>query len=273
MTDETERPQPNDDDLRFAPPAEPEPAAHAEPALSEAHAAEAATPALDIDAALAAVSSLDDVLAEQEAREQAHQAREQAAIEERARREARLRSPEQFFPMPPLLTPARGRADSVVPALALIGIGGWLTLTVANGTPPDAGLVALAALGGVVASLLARWLVARRWARGALFAALALALTGGAVAFALTGPGLAVGWPLILLALGAAALLTALFSRPPDARPLPAGLGLIAAGAAALAVTSGALPAEGLTLARDVAPVALGFVALVLALPLIFRRR
>ena len=55
-------------------------------------------PEVELDAALAAVSTLDDMLAEQEAAEQAEIARQQAEIEAEAQREARLKNPEFFFP-------------------------------------------------------------------------------------------------------------------------------------------------------------------------------
>ncbi len=274
----------SDDDLRFAPPLPVE----ADDALTESDAEPEpqtvaasefdlpVTDGLDIAAALAAVSTLSDMVAEQEAAEQARIAREEAAEQARQERQARLEHPERFFPVPPMTTLRRGQVSSLVPALALLLIGAWLTLMTTTDTPlPAPGLLIALAGAGLGAAFIARWLASRRWARGSLFAGLALLLMSAAFYY-LTLPlsaGLAGGWPLLLIALGAAAALTGTLGQPRERRLLAVGLALLAAGGAALAVTLRLLPDVLLNSALNFAPVVLGVAALISLLPVLFRQR
>ncbi|MGQ9890077.1 MAG: hypothetical protein ACUVSX_16560 [Aggregatilineales bacterium] len=241
--------------------------------MAQARAAPAPFDALDVDAALAAVSRLDDILAEEEAAEQARLAREQAEAEQAAQRAARLKHPERFFAMPPLLTVQRGRVDSVVPALALIGLGVWLTFALTTSeTPPDATLALAAGTAALALTFIARWLAAGRWARGALLLAL-LTLAGAAALYAVAvGPGLIVGWPLLLLAPAAALIGVGLLARPSQPRLLlPAAL-LAAAGLAGYAVTAELIPLDTQAQIAPLWPAAAVALAIVLALPLLRRR-
>ena len=174
----------------------------------------------DIDAALAAVASLSEIMPEREA-------------EAEARADAEQGKP-TFVPemqMPPLATLKRGQFGSVVPALLLIGFGAWLTLTTTSGTPPDPLLVAAVIVGGIVLSLLAQWLGTGRWSRGALFFALLVLLVAGVIVFSLQPNGLDLlrGYPLLLVALGLAMVLAGLLARPLNPRLLVPGA-LIGAG-------------------------------------------
>lgn len=300
LTPDPETTSPEDDELRFAPPLDAPDAAAVEEALEaaglsapvadapdavelgEASAAyaeadEPAVPepfdALDVDAALAAVSRLDDILAEEEAAEQARLAREQARAEEAAQRAARLKHPERFFAMPPLLITQRGRVDSVVPALALIGVGAWLTFALTTSeTPPDPALALMVGAAALSATFIARWLAAGRWARGTLLLAL-LVLAGAAALYATAaGPGLIAGWPLLLLAPAAALVGVGLLARPSQPRLLlPAAL-LVAAALAGLAVTTGLVPADLQAQIAPLWPAAAVVLVIVLALPLLRRR-
>lgn len=280
------------DDLRFAPPAEDnemaaaspektEPEAHPEDALAEKSVSEedmllgsSMGNSLDIDAALAAVATLDDLLAEQEAAEQSRIAHEQAEAEARAERQARLKNPERFFPMPPLINLQRGRIDSAVPALAFILIGVWLTFSATtSGTFPSPASVLGAALAGITLTLLARWLSSGRWARGALFFALVIVLIVCVCAVLVVGQFFATGWPLLIVALGAAFILSSFLAQPVDRRLAAPGLMISFAGIVGLIVTSGALPSNILTTAASLWPAVTVAVALILLLPLIFRRR
>ena len=236
--------------------------------------AAAAFDALDIDAALAAVSRLDDILAEEEAAELARLAREQADADAVAQRAARLKHPEQFFAMPPLLATQRGRIDSVIPALALIGIGAWLTFALTTSpTPPEPALVLAVCAAGIGLTLLGRWLGAGRWARGALFLALLL-LAGAAALYAVSaGPGLVTGWPLLLavpaVALGAVGLL----ARPRTPGLLFPAVILIAAALAGFSITSSLIPPDLQTQIAPLWPVAAVVFIAALGLPLLLRRR
>lgn len=260
---------PPDDETRYAPPEAP-PVEAETPAVAVFPAGEG----VDIEAALAAVSSLSDMLAEQEAAEQAKIAQAEAEAQAAEERRLRVQHPELFFPVPPATVLRRGQMASVVPALLLIGIGAWLTFALtAAPSPPDGLIMAAVLLGGVSVALLARWLSSGRWARGSLLLGLALLLITG-VTFYLQQPGamgVTQGWPLLVVGLGAAVLLTALLAYPPERRLLLPGALLTAVGLVALVVTLGLLPAEVLALAGTVWPVVLVVVLVVWLLPVVRR--
>lgn len=266
---------PADDDLRFAPAEAADEAASA--AVDEPHdgAVFQVAEGMDIEAALAAVSSLSDMLAEQEAAEQAKIAQAEAEARAAEERRMRLEHPEMFFPVPPQIVLKRGQMASVVPALLLMAIGAWLTFAhTASPTPPDGPLVAALLVGGVAVTFLARWLSAGRWERGSLFVALALLFVAG-VAFYLVLPGSvggARGWPLLVSAVGAAFVLTALLAYPPDRRLLLPGLLLVMAGLIGLAVMMSLLPAGLTAVVVNLWPVVLALVLLVWLLPVLRRR-
>jgi hypothetical protein len=241
-------------------------------------------PSFDIDAALAAVSSLDAVLTEQEA-EQARLAaleaarQEQIEAEQRAEQE-RIRWIESYdFPRPPLTALRRGSLASILPALLLMGTGAYLTFALTlSATPPSGGLVALLVGGAVGLTFLANWLASGRWARGSLFAGLLL-IAGGALPFVAELPvwdvlGLVSErtWPLVGVALGMALFLAGVLARPSSGRVAAGGLGISAASAFALATNAGAVcPCVGATITQ-VWPGIFAVVAVLAALPLLFRR-
>jgi hypothetical protein len=225
---------------------------------------------LDIDAALAAVATLDDMLAEQEAAEQSRIAQ----AEELAQRQARLQNPELFFPMPPVTSLQRGRMDSVIPALVLLLTGAWLTFTLTTSqTAPDPVLVLLVLAAGTGITLLAHWLSSGRWASGAIFFALLIALAAGIAVFLVAGPGFVAGWPLLLAAPGGAIILTAFLAQPPDRRLILPGLLFIFSGIVGLVILSGLLPFNVMPLAASLWPVVAVLLVIILILPLILRRR
>jgi hypothetical protein len=230
---------------------------------------------LDIEGALAAVASLSDILAEQEAAEQARLARAEAEAIAAAERQTRLEHPELFFPMPPPATLHRGHIASVVPALLLILTGGWLTITLTIASPINPFLVAVVAIAGIAVTLFVHWLSSGRWARGALFFALLLLLMGVAIVYLVqpSAPGLVQGWPLLLLAVGGAFLLAGLIGQPVERRVLLPALAFAVAGLSALTVTTGALSS---TLAVAAASwwLLVALVVLVIwLLPVVFRQR
>ena len=228
---------------------------------------------LDIDAALAAVSTLDDMLAEQEAQEQARIAREQAEAEARQQRELRLKNPELFFPMPVLMTSQRGRIDSVVPALVLIVRGAWLTftLTTTEALPEPAWLLAAAAASIGVISV-ARWLASGRWSAGVLFVGVLILALGVALGVLLISGTLVTAWPLLLTAVGTAFILVSVLLRGFDLRLFFPGLVIALAGLAGYAVTGGWLPGDLLATFTAFWPVIVVIALVVLVLPGLFRR-
>lgn len=274
----------SNDDLRFAPPVEEtkidsEPVEKIEPETPpevETFSGDEFSigDSLDIDAALAAVATLDDLLAEQEAVEQSRIAQEQADAEAKAERQARLKNPERFFPMPPLLTLQRGRIDSVIPALALILIGIWLTITTTtSGGTPSPALVSGAVLLGLTLTLLASWSSSGRWARGSLFFALVVVLVGGLSALLLVGQIFSTNWPLLIVALGLVFISSSFLAQPADRRFIMPGLLIGFAGIVGLAVTNGIMPSNILTIAASFWPIIAVVAAAILLLPFIFKRR
>ena len=199
----------------------------------------------DIDAALAAVASLSEIMPEREA---------EAEVRADARRGKPTFVPEMR--MPPLATLKRGQLGSLIPALLLIGFGAWLTLTTTTGTPPDPLLVAAVIIGGIVLSLLAQWLGTGRWSRGALFFALLLLLAAGVIFFSLQPNGLDFlrGWPLLVVALGVAIVLAGLLARPFNGRLLVPGVLTVLAGVVGLTVTLGLIPPDITAMAIPLSP-------------------
>ena len=264
-----------EDALRYAPRVEPDedetPDAEAEEhelIFGEDNAdAMPLAPELDLDAALAAVSTLDDMLAEQEAAEQAEIARQEAEVEAEQQRIARMERPELFFPMPPVLAMQRGRFDSVIPALALILIGIWLTFTLTTGAVVQTPLLVLALAGAAALAFLARWLASGRWALGSLFFALLILLTGAVLAVLVLNGMLAQGWPLLLVGPGLAYLLTGIIAG--ESRLLLPGVGLCFSGLAALILSYQIV--AGSTLAA-LWPAALVILLVLFLLPSLARR-
>ena len=235
----------------------------------------AVTDGMDIEAALAAVSTLSDMVAEQEAAEQARIAQEEAEAQAAAERQARMEHPERFFPVPPMSSLHRGQMASVIPALVLIVVGAWLTFTLTTKAPPDAALLAVVVTGGIGLTLLVRWLSSGRWARGSLFFGLTALFTAGSIFYLLqpSSPGLTGGWPILLIALGAGILLTGILAVPRDNHLLLPSLIMVTAGAAGLVISLGVLGRELVTTAGSMWPVAVAIVVIIWALPLIFRQR
>ncbi len=218
----------------------------------------------DIDAALAAVASLSEIMPEREA-------------EAEARADARQSAPTFVpeMPMPPLTTLKRGQLGSLVPALLLIALGAWLTITTTSGTPPNPLLVSAAVVGGLILTLLAEWLGTGRWSRGILFFALIVLFFTGVIAFSIQPQGIDLqrGYPLLIVAIGLALLLAGFLSRPVNARLIAPGALVILAGVVGMVITLGLIPSDLLTWAVPAAPVVLVIVLVLWLLPLIFRRR
>lgn len=179
------------------------------------------------------------------------------------------------LPVPPPLRVRRGQLGSVLPALALIGVGAWLTVAQAAGTPVDPLLAGAALAGGLVLTFLAVWLTNGRWSRGLLLVVLlALLGAGGGALIISAGLGNALAaYPLLLSALGVAILLAAFLARPPDRSLLGPALVFITAGIVGYLVLNGAIPAGMLSGAAAYWFVPAIILLILVALPLFFRRR
>ncbi|MBC8098041.1 MAG: hypothetical protein H7Y11_01240 [Armatimonadetes bacterium] len=205
--------------------------------------------ASDIDAALAAVSAMGDLLTappdavysfdDVEVDDYSADAEDYPVPDEPVNTltETPRVVPGTALTRPSLLKLGRGQPAALLPGLLLIAAGAyWMfTLTLAS-APLAPGLMTLGICAAVGVVLLAYWLNSGRWARGALFAGLLLILGGAAVYLM---PGLPLVW---LGAIGVAALLTGLLARPIAGRLLPIGLALLLAAVYAWAQSAGVLP-------------------------------
>lgn len=177
--------------------------------------------------------------------------------------------------LPSMATLRRGRLGSVVPALALIGIGAWLTLTLSSGSTVETPLLLAVVLGAIVISMLAQWLGSGRWSRGNAVTALVIVAIVALFIVPLL-PGMlpfSQIFPLLAAALGIALIVSGLIVRPAQTRALVPGLLLIVMGVAGTLLTTGVLPAE---IGTTLAPLWAIPVVILLAIwlvPLVFRRR
>lgn len=257
---------PPDDDLRYAPPA----------ARAEGEPDSTLDSSVDVLAALAAVSSLSDLVAEREAAEQVALARAEAEAQAETDRQARLNDPAAFFPVPPLLVPARGQLATLVPGLLLIALGAWLTFSLTTTSAlPNSPLLLVAVVGVIGLSFIARWLTSGRWSRGSLFIGLTLLFLMGTAIFLTQAatPGWVQGWPLLMTAPGLALMLTGLLAKPRTPGLFGAGLAFVSAAAAGVVVTLNLLPTDLLNTISPYWFVPLVVTAVLGLIPLVFSRR
>ncbi|MCU0464429.1 MAG: hypothetical protein MUF38_07640 [Anaerolineae bacterium] len=226
--------------------------------------AETAPLDFDIDAALAAVGTLDSVMSEQAAREEVE--RERLAAERRAEEEYQRWAESYQFPRPGMTRVQTGRPVSLIPALGLMAVGLLLTFGGTLNLPLTPALLAGLAVGLVGLSLVVYWLAAKRWARGAL--ALGLAALGGGVLLALPElvPAQVLPPTLPWMVLGVAVALVGLLARPFNGGLTALGTGLLLASVVLLFIPP-TLPIV------QIVPVVLGAVGVLMALPLVLRPR
>lgn len=222
-----------------------------------------------------AVSTLSDVMAEQEAAEQARIAQIEFEAQAKIERQARMENPSDFS-VPPLTTLKRGQLTSIIPAAWLIGLGAWLTFTLTTTrTTPDTTLILVIIALGLGLTLIARWLASHRWARGSLFFGLVCLLFGG-LFFYVTQPnafGLASVWPLFFTTIGVAMLITRILTPSAQSRLLLPSLILIIAGLAGAVITMGLLDSNITVAAASLWPVALVIIVVIWLFPAVFRQR
>lgn len=204
----------------------------------------------------------------------------------RGRREPAVRASDAATLLPSVAVPPmsrlkRGSPGSLIPALALIGVGAWLTFTTTTGGTIDPALLVGIAVGVTVLSLFAYWISSGRWSRGALFAAALIVLLSGIVFVSVPIPGLnlnfnltlAQSYPLALSAVGLAMLIGGLLARPRTRAAFAPAMVLLAAGIFGALVTLGVLPSSLLELAARLWFVPVVALVIVWLLPLVFRLR
>jgi len=186
---------------------------------------------LDIDSALSAVTGLDSVIARQEAEEQVFR-------DEEARIEDILANP---LPRPEPLETGRGRPLSLLPGLAFVALGAYLTFAYTTNTAPPPATVAAMLVGVFALMLVLAWVGSGRWNRGTLFVALWGLFSAAGVYLAANVLGAGVPAALVI-ALGAAFLLSGAFARPVDGGMVLVGLMFLVGGAVALALVLSLIP-------------------------------
>jgi hypothetical protein len=185
-------------------------------------------------------------------------------------------NPERFFSVPPMTILKRGQLASIIPAIWLIGVGAWLTFTLATTrTAPDTSLLIVVIALGLGLTFIARWLATHRWARGSLFFGLICLFFGG-LFFYINQPnafGFASAWPLFIAALGLAMLITRILTPSAQSRLMLPSLILIIAGLVGAVITMGLLPTNITVAAASLWPVAVVIIVVIWLFPLVFRQR
>lgn len=238
---------------------------------------------LNIDAALAALGSLTDVVAEREAEAARETARQAALKADAEEREAAARAAAEelarwkasyHMPRPPMVKVGRGRLASLIPGLSLMAIGAYLTFAYTTGSPPEPALLLGLGVGWVALALLAYWLTAGRWAGGALFGGLLIIAVGGVTAHHLLN-ALPLTFLLMLygVAVGGALTLAGVLARPAHGALVASGLAMMIGSGVLWAAREGVLPAVLIEWASLAAPYVLIAALVLFLLPAVFKRR
>ncbi|GAB4434764.1 MAG: hypothetical protein Kow00120_01290 [Anaerolineae bacterium] len=170
----------------------------------------------------------------------------------------------------------RVQASALMPGFLLVVIGLWALLAIANDAPPAlwqvAGLLAIT-LG---VSFIARFLIYERDAPGLIFLGMVVTLAAAAVAgawyFLAEAASLPALWPVGLVVVGLALILTLLLSARRDRRLLLPGLSFITAGVVALPFTLGMVPPALVDLIATYWPLLFALVGLAALLGVLRRR-
>lgn len=151
---------------------------------------EPASDLFDVDAALAAVSSLTHLTDEQATQDFEEVDNfiddEQTLYDEEAREPSSYPQEAQTISSleaPPVLTLVRGQLGSVIPAALLFILGAVLTFRSINNESFDPIILLVAIMGGIGISMLAYWITSNRWASGTLFIGSSLLLSAIVVVF------------------------------------------------------------------------------------------
>lgn len=230
------------------------------------------TDELDIDAALAAVSQLS-LLAEDEPDDDIVDAAYQPIDDQPEDSDTDL---ESNFELPRSLTMSRGQLASVIPALALIVIGGWLTFTLTtSNVVPSAGLLLAVVLIAIGVVFLSQWLSSARWSRGNFFIGISTLLIGGIQLYLtqVAPDTLNSGWSLWIVAVGIALFGAGYLTVPRLPRLSIMGLVVIVAGGIGYLLTSGTIEAPVINFLSNLWFVGVAIIVFMLVAPLIRRRQ
>lgn len=213
---------------------------------------------IDIDSALAAVTTLDDLLVAPVAPPPAESVR-----------------PVKATPVvvPPTLKLGRGNPLSVVSGLVSMAVGGWLTYqwTAGQAVPPST-LTALLALIPITFFMMA-WLSSGRWSRGVFVVGMSLSAFSLAQYYAPILQWTGMGWVAYgFFTFGVILLMMGILSRPFTLRTLYSGVVFAVIGAMVRVMEYDYLPVVWIESLLKVWYVPLGLFAIIAILPF-FRRR
>lgn len=181
---------------------------------------------------------------------------------------------DSIFPRPPVSVLHRGQLASIIPAILLIGIGGYLAfLMMGTQEALNPATIAPIAIGGFAVILLAQWISSARWAMGSFFIAALILLIGGTAAYLVlpNNLSLAQGWPLLFTAAGTAFVISDLFV-PSGRRLWLVGLILAISGLAGTVATSNLLGEGVQQVIGTLWPVAIIIILVLLIAPVLRRQ-
>jgi hypothetical protein len=167
---------------------------------------------------------------------------------------------------------ARGRIVALPLALGFISLGVLLLAAPSlDGVTITIPIVILLMTASLVLTNLFRFFASGRRERGLFFLALVLLLTGAVLAFMVNVDDALAWWPLIIVGMGLALIITFVVERQHERGLIGAGLVMIAAAGVALLVTHELVPQELVDILSDYWPLIIAFIGITL-IPLAFRR-
>lgn len=294
MNTEQENPeenQPTEDEIESTPAAE-ESLPEDEPWEEKERASSPLDSDFDVDAALASIAALSDLGADEDdedaddeddferddedSYENEYEDYESQPYnkQENAADVVPVRATVKPVNAPPIYDFSRGQLASIVPALALMIYGAWLTFALSTDAVPTLTKAVVFALIAVGISMLGYWFSSGRSASGAAMVGLLLISIPATLYFINANDLLGNdGWPLIVVAVGAAQFLSSILSKGSTARSGFTGLLMMLMGGFAYALTSNTLDFDVDQSADILLPV-LGVVAVILLIaPLLPRKR
>jgi len=232
---------------------------------------------MDVDAALAAVSQLT-LLTEEEQADDLSLADDEFSSDDDTddiEEDATVVEIVDEFEIPHNISMSRGQLASVLPAVTLIILGGWLTFTLTTtSTTPSAGLLFAVVLIGVGVIFLSQWLTSARWSRGNFFIGASILMIGGVQLYLsqVATNAMNSGWSLWIVAIGLALFGSGYLTLPRLPRLSIMGILTIVAGGIGYVLSSGAIAPEVVGFLGNLWIVGVVILGIMLIAPILRRR-
>ncbi len=243
--------------------------------IEEADESESVVPAeMDVDAALAAVSQLSLLTANEDDMTDDTVSTDTDSSPIQSESDSIIEIVDDFE-IPQEITMTRGQLSSILPAVTLIILGGWLTFTLTTtDTIPSAGLLLSVVLIGIGVVFLSQWLNSSRWSGGNFFIGASTALIGGIQLYLsqVAPAALNNAWALWIVAIGLALFGAGYLALPRLPRLSIMGILIIIAGGIGYVLTSGAISAEVVGFIGNLWIVGAVILGVMLLAPLLRRR-